>query len=202
MIIPVRKSDVVAIQTNAPHNERRPKSGALLQVQLTCWHYTSGTANGQIAYAKIGYNGALFKHKGGILMRGRIIFFGILALLAGSEMIFSNIGTLIGNIDATAAMLGVSVAAEQTRLLILIAFNLVVLIGSVWVCVALLRPATPINAQLGVRLASGGMIGYALYQVWSALFLLAPQWQMPILIVGAVYGLIGATAWWLGRPIA
>jgi hypothetical protein len=134
-------------------------------------------------------------------MRGRIIFFGILALLAGSEMIFSNIGTLIGNLDATAAMLGVSVAAEQTRLFILIAFNLVVLIGSVWVCIALLRRNTPINAQLGVRLASSGMIGYGVYQVWSALFLLAPQWQVPILVVGVVYALIGVLAWWLGRAL-
>jgi hypothetical protein len=50
---------------------------------------------------------------------GRLIFFGLLALLMLAELFFSNVGSL-GRLEAVAAQLGLTSEAERTRLFILI----------------------------------------------------------------------------------
>jgi hypothetical protein len=129
---------------------------------------------------------------------GRLIFFAVLALLLLSELVFSNIGSL-GRLEAVAAQLGLSPSAERTRLFILIALDALGGIGALLCVVALLGNRS--LARIGVPLTTFGFVAYGLYQIITALTQLAPQWQIPIVIVGLVYLLIGIAAWFVGRSL-
>jgi hypothetical protein len=128
-------------------------------------------------------------------------FYAIIALLMLAELLLSNIGTLAGNLDATAAMLGLSPDAERTRLVILIILDAVAGGGALLALWALLRPTGHALGRAGAWLTAIGMAGYGLYQIGAALLQLAPTWRGPILGVGVVYLLIGGLAAWLGRPL-
>jgi hypothetical protein len=129
---------------------------------------------------------------------GRLIFFAVLALLLLVELFFSNVGSL-GRLEAVATQLGLSPAAERTRLFILIALDALGGIGALLCVVALL--GKPSLARIGVPLTTLGFVAYGLYQIVSALTQLAPQWRIPIVIVGLVYLLIGIAAWFVGRSL-
>jgi hypothetical protein len=127
---------------------------------------------------------------------GRLVFFGLLALLMLAELFFSNIGSL-GRLEAVAAQLGLTPAAERTRLFILIILDAVGGIGAI-ICVTALLGNRSL-ARTGLPLTVFGFVAYGLYQIVSALTQLAAQWRMPITIVGIVYILIGLAAWQVGR---
>jgi hypothetical protein len=129
---------------------------------------------------------------------GRLIFFAVLALLLLSELFFSNIGSL-GRLEAVATQLGLTPAVERTRLFILIALDAIGGIGALLCVVALLGNRS--LARIGVPLTTLGFVTYGLYQIVSALTQLAPQWRIPIVIVGLVYLLIGIAAWFVGRSL-
>ncbi len=129
---------------------------------------------------------------------GRIIFFAVLTLLLLSELFFSNVGSL-GRLEAVATQLGLSPQAERTRLFILIILDAVGGLGAVLTVLALLGNRS--LAKLGVPLTVLGFTAYGLYQLFSAFILLAPQWRMPISIVGGVYIAIGLLAWYVGRGL-
>jgi hypothetical protein len=126
---------------------------------------------------------------------GRIIIFAVLALLLLSKLLFSNIGSL-GRLEVVATQLGISPAAEQTRLFILIILDA---LGAVLTVLALLGNRS--LAQTGIALTVFGFVAYGLYQLFSALTQLAPQWRIPISIVGVVYVAIGLLAWYVGRGL-
>jgi hypothetical protein len=128
----------------------------------------------------------------------RIIFFGLIAITLFSEMIFSNIGTLTGDIAGTAQMLGLSVEAERQRLLILIMLDA---IGGIGAVIAIVGAAT---GRLNVLRAGGtmcaiGLVAYGLYQLIAAFTQLGPELRAPIMLVGVLYMLIGVMAWLLSR---
>jgi hypothetical protein len=129
---------------------------------------------------------------------GRLIFFGVLALLMIAELFFSNIGSL-GRLEAVAVQLGLTPQAERTRLFILILLDAVGGIGAL-LCVAALLGNRSL-AKIGLPLTVFGFVLYGLYQIVSALTQLGAQWRMPISIVGLVYIAIGVAAWWLGRGL-
>ena len=135
------------------------------------------------------------------MLWSRALFFAIIGVLMLSELVFSNLGTLGGNLEATAQNLGLSVGAERTRLLILILLDGVAGVGALLALWALLRPTSAHLGQIGVQLATGGLIGYGLYQLGSALFQLAPKWKGPIVGVGLTYIVLGLAAWWIGRGL-
>jgi hypothetical protein len=128
----------------------------------------------------------------------RIIFFALIAITLFSEMIFSNIGTLNGDIAGTAQMLGLSVDAERQRLLILIMLDAVAGIGAV---IALAGAATNrVNwLRAGGTMCAIGLVAYGLYQLIAAFTQLGPDLRTPITLVGVVYMLIGVMAWLIGR---
>ena len=128
----------------------------------------------------------------------RILFFGLIAITLFSEMIFSNLGTLNGDIAGTAQMLGLSVEAERQRLLILILLDAVGGIGAVIAIVgAVTNKANVLRA--GGTLCAVGLVAYGLYQLIAALTELGPDLRMPVMFAGALYALIGVMAWLIGR---
>jgi hypothetical protein len=129
---------------------------------------------------------------------GRIIFFGILALLLLAELFFSNLGSL-GRLETVAAQLGLTPQAERSRLFILIVLDAVGGVGAL-LCVAALFGNRSL-AKVGLPLTVFGFVAYGLYQIVSALTQLAAQWRMPITIVGLIYIVIGLAAWWVGRGL-
>lgn len=129
---------------------------------------------------------------------GRLVFFAVLALLMLAELFFSNLGSL-GNLEAVAAQLGLTPEAERSRLIILIVLDAIGGVGAL-LCVAALLGNSSL-ASVGLPLTVFGFVSYGVYQVISALTQLAPQWRVPITIIGLVYVLIGLAAWWLGRKM-
>lgn len=128
----------------------------------------------------------------------RIIFFVLIAITLFSELIFSNLGTLNGDIAGTAQMLVLSVDAERQRLLILIMLDAVAGIGAVIAIVgAAANKANMLRA--GGAICAIGLMAYGLYQLFAALTQLGPDLRMPIVMVGVVYMLIGVMAWLLSR---
>jgi hypothetical protein len=140
------------------------------------------------------FNGGAMKGK----RLGQLIFFAVLALLLLAELFFSNAGSL-GNLETVAAQLGLSPQAERTRLFTLMALDAVGALGALLTVFALLGNRS--LAKIGVPLTSLGFIAYGLYQLFSALTQLAPQWRMPISVVGVVYIVIGVVAWLVGRGL-
>ncbi len=129
---------------------------------------------------------------------GRMIFFAVLALLLLSELFFSNVGSL-GRLEAVATQLGLSPVAERTRLFILIILDAMGGLGAILTLLALLGNRS--LAKIGLPLTVFAFVAYGLYQLFSALTQLAPQWRMPISIVGVVYIVIGIMAWYLERGL-
>ena len=130
----------------------------------------------------------------------RIVFYAVIALLTLAELFLSNIGSLL-NLEATARMLGLSPDAERSRLFVLIVFDALAGIGGMLAIWSLLRPSAAELGRIGAWMVVAGMLLYGIYQVYSALFVLAPAWQAGILGVGITYALIGLAAWRIGRPL-
>ena len=130
----------------------------------------------------------------------RIIFFGLLTLVAFSELLFSNIGTLTGNMTSVATMLGLTLEQERIRLLILIALDAIAGIGAVIAVIGLLRR----NGLLavGARICAIGFVAYGLYQLFAALTQLGAAVRGPVMGAGGTYLLVGIVAWFVGRRAA
>jgi hypothetical protein len=128
----------------------------------------------------------------------RIIFFSLIAVTLFSELIFSNLGTLNGNIAGTAQALGLGVDAERRRLLILIILDAIAGIGAVLAIIgAVTNKANVMRA--GSAMCAIGLMAYGLYQLIAALTQLGPDMRTPIIMVGVIYMLIGVMAWLIGR---
>lgn len=128
----------------------------------------------------------------------RIIFFSLIAITLLSELFFSNLGTLNGDIAGTAQSLGLSIEAERQRLLILIMLDA---IGGIGAVIAIIGAAAN-NAKVlraGGAMCAIGLMAYGLYQLIAALTQLGPDLRAPIIMVGVIYMLIGVMAWLIGR---
>ncbi len=128
------------------------------------------------------------------------IFFALIAILMLAELFFSNLGSLMGNLEKTASSLGLSVGAEQARLWILILLDAVGGIGAALAVWAVFKPESRLGS-IGVLLTTLGLLGYGLYQLYAALFQLAPNRKGPIMGVGITYAVLGVVAWYLGKPL-
>jgi len=132
--------------------------------------------------------------------RSRMIYFGFLAVLMLSEMVTSNIYSLFGPLDITAEIMGVSIAQERTRLIILIFLDAVPGIGALLVIRAYRRGGAAPAGRMAVMATTLGMIAYGIYQFWSATFQLGNM-QNFVQLVGVVYSLLGVGAWLIGGDL-
>ncbi|MAF84217.1 MAG: hypothetical protein QGH93_12695 [Gammaproteobacteria bacterium] len=132
--------------------------------------------------------------------RNRKIYFGFIAVLMLSEMITSNVYSLIGPLEDTAELMGVSVSVESIRLVILIILDVIPGVGAVLVLWAYRSADAVYVGRLGVILTTGGMLAYGIYQFWSATFQLGNM-QNFVRLVGVVYASLGIIAWLVGRDL-
>jgi len=132
--------------------------------------------------------------------RSRVIFFGFIAVLMLSEMVTSNIYSLIGPLENTSELMGVSVAVERIRLVILIALDAIPGVGAVLAIWAYRRDDAARAGRIGVILTTTGMLAYGGYQFWSATFQLGNM-QNFVKLVGIVYASLGVIAWFVGRDL-
>lgn len=131
---------------------------------------------------------------------GALVLFVLLALIAFSELIFSNLGTLNGDIVGVAQMLGLTLQQERTRLLILIALDAIAGVGAVLAVVGLLMRNRLI--AYGASLCAMGFFAYGVYQIFAALTQLGANVRVPVAVAGAMYLLLGVAAWLVGRRAA
>lgn len=130
----------------------------------------------------------------------RVIFFFVIALLMLAELFMSNLGTLLGDVTSTSAMMGITPDAERTRLWILILLDAVAGLGALVAAIGLLRKNAAWQ-RYGALATAIGLVLYGAYQFFAALFQLNDSVRIPVMVVGVVYALIGVAAWWLGARI-
>ncbi|MCS6846234.1 MAG: hypothetical protein RMN52_00800 [Anaerolineae bacterium] len=131
---------------------------------------------------------------------GALILFILLALIAFSELIFSNLGTLSGDLAGAAQMLGLTPAQERTRLFILITLDAIAGVGALLAIIGLLARNKLI--AYGASLCAIGFLAYAIYQIFAALTQLSATVRLPVIVAGALYTLLSVAAWFTGRRAA
>ena len=133
-------------------------------------------------------------------MRSRMIYFGFIAILMLSEMITSNIYSLMGPLEDTSELMGVSVSVERVRLIILIALDAIPGAGAVLAIWAYRNADSMGIGHISVILTAFGMLAYGCYQFWSATFQLGNM-QNFVKLVGIVYASLGVIAWFVGGDL-
>ena len=131
--------------------------------------------------------------------RSRISYFGFIAFLVLSENI-GNLYSLIGPLKNTADLMGVSVAAERIRLVILIFLDTIPAIGAVLSIWGYRSGEAARAGRIGVVITTVGMLAYGGYQFWAATFQLG---FMPNVhkLIGLVYATLGIFAWFVGGDL-
>jgi hypothetical protein len=132
--------------------------------------------------------------------RSRIIYFGFIAVLMLSEMVTSNVYSLLGPLEDTAEIMGVSVSAERIRLIILIVLDIVPGVAAVIAITAYRSGDTAGVGRVAVILTTFGMLAYGGYQFWSATVQLGNM-QNFVRLVGVVYAVLGIIAWFVGSDL-
>jgi hypothetical protein len=132
--------------------------------------------------------------------RSRLIYFCFIAFLMLSEMITSNLYSLIGPLEDTSELMGVSVAVERIRLIILVVLDAIPGFGAVLAIWAYRNSDSTSAGRIGVILTTFGMVAYGCYQFWSATFQLGNM-QGFVKIVGLVYATLGIVAWFVGGDL-
>jgi hypothetical protein len=132
--------------------------------------------------------------------RSRIIYFGFIAVLMLSEMVTSNVYSLLGPLENTAEIMGVSVSVERIRLIILIVLDAIPGIAAVIAITAYRSGDASGVGRIAVILTTFGMLAYGGYQFWSATFQLGNM-QNFVRLVGVVYSVFGIIAWFVGGDL-
>jgi hypothetical protein len=132
--------------------------------------------------------------------RSRIIYFGFVAVLMLSEMVTSNAYSLLGPLEDTAELMGVSASVERIRLIILIVLDAVPGVAAVIAITAYRSGDASGVGRVAVILTTFGMLAYGGYQFWSATFQLGNM-QNFVRLVGVVYAVFGIIAWFVGSDL-
>lgn len=132
--------------------------------------------------------------------RTRLIYFGFIAFLMLSEMVTSNLWSLVGPLEETAEIMGVSVETERLRLAILIVLDAIPGIGALLAIYGYRRTDAMRAGRVGVMMTTCGMLAYGVYQFGSATFQLGNM-QGFVKLVGVVYALLGLAAWFIGSDL-
>ena len=131
--------------------------------------------------------------------RSRMFYFGFIAFLGLSENI-GNLYSLFGPLEDTADLMGVHVAAERIRLVILIFLDAIFAIGAVLTIWGYRNSEAVRAGRMGVIITTAGMLAYGGYQFWAATFQLGfmPNFHK---LVGVVYAMLGIIAWFVGGDL-
>lgn len=121
-------------------------------------------------------------------------FLVLLGLLALSELVFSNLNTLMTSLESTATEFGLTLAEERIRLLILILLDAVAGIGTIVAFVGF-RSEDGQLFQRGLSTTLAGFVAYGVYQIGAANLQLAAQYRMAVSLAGLVYALLGVVAY-------
>jgi hypothetical protein len=132
--------------------------------------------------------------------RSRIIYFGFIAVLMLSEMVTSNVYSLLGPLEDTAELMGVSESLERIRLIILSVLDAIPGVAAVIVILAYRSGDASGVGRFAVILTTFGMLAYGGYQFWSATFQLGNM-QNFVRLVGVVYSVFGIIAWFVGGDL-
>jgi hypothetical protein len=132
--------------------------------------------------------------------RGRIGYFAFLALLMLSEMLTSNLYSLMGPLEETAEIMGVSVVVERVRLIILVILDAIPGIGALFAIQGYRNKVSAEAGRMGVFVTTFGMVAYGAYQFGSAIFQLGNM-QGFVMLVGTVYASLGIVAWFVGGDL-
>jgi hypothetical protein len=131
----------------------------------------------------------------GTVLQGVLV---LLAVIAGSELAFSNLFTLLTSVESTAADFGLTPGAERIRLGILIVLDAVAGGGAVTALVGYRRSDTDLFTR-GLYLTLAGFVCYGVYQVASAQLQLAATYSTPVSVAGVTYAAFGVAAFAFGR---
>ncbi|MCC7448572.1 MAG: hypothetical protein IT324_14225 [Anaerolineae bacterium] len=131
-----------------------------------------------------------------------VLLLAILAVLPFTELVFSNIGTLWdeGSRVRIAGEFGITDQEEIARLAILGILDAVASAGGILLLVSALRPDRVNLIPVGQWLVLGGYGVYGLYQIVSALTVLAPVYR-GVIGAGVVYILLGMLGYYLGSRL-
>jgi hypothetical protein len=132
--------------------------------------------------------------------RSRLIYFAFIAILMLSEMFTSNLYSLIGPLQVTSELMGVSVAVERVRLVILIVLDAVPGAGAILAIWSYRSSGAARAGRIGVILTTFGLLAYGCYQFWSATYQLGNM-QGFVQLVGVVYATLGIAAWFVGADL-
>ena len=131
--------------------------------------------------------------------RSRMFYFGFIAFLGLSENI-GNLYSLFGPLEDTAELMGVDVADERIRLVILIFLDAIFAIGAVLSLWGYRNSEAVRAGRMGVVITTLGLLAYGGYQFWAATFQLGfmPNFHK---LVGVVYAMLGIIAWFVGGDL-
>jgi len=131
--------------------------------------------------------------------RRRILYFSIIAFLVTTENI-GNIYSLMGGLEKTAELMGVSVQDERTRILILIVLDAIAAIGALLAIWAYRKSSRIRAGQIGVAITTNGLLAYGCYQFWAATYQLS---FMPTMhkFIGLFYTALGIATWYVGSDL-
>jgi len=130
----------------------------------------------------------------------RVIYFGFIAILMLSELLLSNLYSLIWSLDATAEMMKITPSAEAIRLLILIILGGMAGVGALLSMRSFRSSDAGQAGAIGVTLTTVGMLTYAAYQFYAATYQLGAMQSM-VKGVAVVYALLGIFAWIIGAEL-
>jgi hypothetical protein len=127
-------------------------------------------------------------------------FLAVLALLTFAELLFSNLNTLLTNLEPAAEQIGLSVGMERIRLVILIVFDAIAGVGALY-ALSSFRQRDAASFSQGLLVTLVGFLGYAIYQIASAWIQLAPAYRTTVTGFAVVYALLGLGAYFGGRRV-
>lgn len=127
-------------------------------------------------------------------------FLAVLALLTFAELLFSNLNTLLTNLEPAAEQIGLSVGMERIRLVILIVFDAIAGAGALY-ALSSFRQRDAASFSQGLLVTLVGFLGYAIYQIASAWIQLAPAYRTTVTGFAVVYALLGLGAYFGGRRV-
>ena len=126
-------------------------------------------------------------------VRARLLFFAVLAGLMFAELLFRNAGTLLTDLDGSAAAIGLTPESQQVRLFLLILLDGIAGGGAVLAALAHWQRQFEELGEIGVYMATGGLVAYGTYQFMVGAFQVDASGRI-ILFIGIFYFMLGLAA--------
>ena len=126
-------------------------------------------------------------------VRARLLFFAVLAGLMFAELLFRNAGALVTDLNGSAAAIGLTPESQQVRLFLLIVLDGIAGGGAVLAALAHWQKQFEDLGEIGVYMATGGLVAYGTYQFMVGAFQVDESGRI-ILFIGIFYFMLGLAA--------